>query len=117
MLSPSLCHRFVGYLEEEAVHTYSKLIDQLDKGNLPHWTNMPAPAEAIEYYALPSDAKMREFFLAVRADEACHREVNHHFSSLPSYSNIEHSEVVLNEMENKLEINRIEDTPEIDSKK
>ena len=26
MFSPGFCHRFVGYLEEEAVTTYSKLI-------------------------------------------------------------------------------------------
>jgi hypothetical protein len=32
LLSPSTCHRFVGYLEEEAVHTYTVLLDQLDKG-------------------------------------------------------------------------------------
>lgn len=50
---------------------------------------MPAPDEAIEYYALAKDAKMREFLLAVRADEACHREVNHHFSDVPSWSVIE----------------------------
>ena len=29
---PRYCHRFVGYLEEEAVYTYSKLIDEIDKG-------------------------------------------------------------------------------------
>lgn len=37
LLSPSYCHRFVGYLEEEAVHTYTVLLEQIDKGNLPHW--------------------------------------------------------------------------------
>jgi len=26
MLSPKFCHKFVGYLEEEAVHTYSVLL-------------------------------------------------------------------------------------------
>ena len=26
MLSPTLCHRFVGYLEEEAVHTYTVML-------------------------------------------------------------------------------------------
>ena len=50
MISPSSCHRFVGYLEEEAVHTYTVLLEQIDKGNLPHWTNMKANEEAIEYY-------------------------------------------------------------------
>lgn len=85
MISPSFCHRFVGYLEEEAVHTYSVLIDNLDKGRLPHWQNLSAPAEAIEYYSLAPDAKMRDLFLSIRADESFHREVNHTFSSTPSY--------------------------------
>jgi Alternative oxidase len=43
MISPSLCHRFVGYLEEEAVHTYSVLLDSLDKGRLEKWAETPAP--------------------------------------------------------------------------
>ncbi len=53
MITPSTCHRFVGYLEEEAVHTYTVLLEQIDKGNLTHWKEMPAPQEAIEYYMLP----------------------------------------------------------------
>lgn len=91
MISPSLCHRFVGYLEEEAVHTYSILIDMLDKeGQLPNWENAKAPQEAIDYYTLDSDtATFRDFILAVRADEACHREVNHHFADIPSYQPVD----------------------------
>lgn len=50
MISPASCHRYVGYLEEEAVHTYSVLLEQIDKGNLQHWKSMPCPPEAIEYY-------------------------------------------------------------------
>ena len=30
LISPSTCHRWVGYLEEEAVHTYSVLLEELD---------------------------------------------------------------------------------------
>jgi hypothetical protein len=85
MISPSFCHRFVGYLEEEAVHTYTKLIESLDEGRLPHFEKMSAPAEAIEYYSLPADAKMRDLFLSIRADESFHREVNHHFADTPTY--------------------------------
>jgi len=39
--------------------------------------------EAIEYYNLPKNAKLRDVILAIRADEACHREVNHHFADIP----------------------------------
>ena len=38
MLSPKLCHSFVGYLEEEAVKTYTHVISDLDKGRLPEWS-------------------------------------------------------------------------------
>lgn len=37
VLSPKLCHAFVGYLEEEAVKTYTHVISDLDKGRLPEW--------------------------------------------------------------------------------
>lgn len=26
LINPKICHRFVGYLEEEAVHTYTRCI-------------------------------------------------------------------------------------------
>ena len=38
LLSPKTCHRFVGYLEEEAVKTYTHAIADLDAGKLPMWT-------------------------------------------------------------------------------
>ena len=40
LVSPKTAHRFVGYLEEEAVHTYTVAIDCVDKGRLPVWANM-----------------------------------------------------------------------------
>jgi len=33
-VSPKFAHRLVGYIEEEAVHTYTLLIKSLDNGNL-----------------------------------------------------------------------------------
>lgn len=50
MISPKFAHRFVGYLEEEAVKTYTVLLKHMDEGHIPEWTHMPAPKEAIEYY-------------------------------------------------------------------
>lgn len=38
VLSPKTCHSFVGYLEEEAVKTYTHVISDLDKGRLPDWS-------------------------------------------------------------------------------
>ena len=47
---------------------------------------MRAPAEAIEYYGLdPETASVRDVILSVRADEAVHRSVNHHFSDVPQH--------------------------------
>ena len=70
MIAPKTSHRFVGYLEEEAVTTYSKCLGAIDEGILPLWANMAAPPEAIDYYNLDSaTATMRDVILSVRADE------------------------------------------------
>jgi len=84
LLCPRFCHRFVGYLEEEAVYTYTKLISEIDNGNLPMFANMRAPKFACTYYNLPSNAMLREVFECIRADEGAHRDANHHFSALKS---------------------------------
>jgi hypothetical protein len=85
MINPHFCHRFVGYLEEEAVHTYTSIIDHIDNGDLHEWgTKTPAPQIAIDYWRMSPDANLRDLFLNVKADEANHRDVNHTFASLPS---------------------------------
>ena len=58
--------RFVGYLEEQAVVTYSSIIDDLDAGKFPMWTNLPAPVIAKDYWRLPEGSLMRDVILAVR---------------------------------------------------
>jgi rubrerythrin len=83
LFSPKFSHRFVGYLEEEAVHTYTKCIEALDNDKLPLWKNKKAPDFAIQYYGLSEEANMREVLLNIRADEAIHRSINHHFSDIP----------------------------------
>eukprot|EP00049_Salpingoeca_infusionum_P026981 m.29424 g.29424 ORF g.29424 m.29424 type:complete len:347 (+) comp9160_c1_seq2:6334-7374(+) len=82
LLSPRTCHRFIGYLEEEAVRTYTTAIDALDNGLMPTWVDMPAPDIAIDYWQLGDKAMMRDVLLAVRADEANHRDVNHTLSCI-----------------------------------
>jgi hypothetical protein len=70
--------------QEEAVKTYTKCIEDLDAGKLPQWKWMPAPPIAVKYWRLDADRRsFRDLLLAVRADEAIHRDVNHVFSSLP----------------------------------
>lgn len=82
LASPKFCHRFVGYLEEEAVKTYSHIIEEIDAGRLPMWKNLPAPDIAVQYWQLPDNHTMRDVILAVRADEAHHRDVNHVLASM-----------------------------------
>ena len=43
LFSPRTCHRFVGYLEEEAVLTYSREIADIEAGKLPGWEKLQAP--------------------------------------------------------------------------
>lgn len=74
---PKTCHRFVGYLEEEAVISYTAFLQEIDKG---HIENIKAPQIAIDYWHLKEDATLRDVVLAVRLDEAAHRDVNHHLS-------------------------------------
>jgi len=79
LISPKFAHRVVGYLEEEAIHSYTGFLEELDKGNI---QNVPAPAIAIDYWQLPADSTLRDVVLVIRADEAHHRDVNHFASDV-----------------------------------
>ncbi|XP_033105835.1 alternative oxidase, mitochondrial-like isoform X2 [Anneissia japonica] len=82
LISPCFCHRFVGYLEEEAVKTYTMLIQEIDDGTMAEWQNKASPDIATKYWKLQPDAMMRDVILAIRADEAHHRDVNHTLGTL-----------------------------------
>ncbi|THU48788.1 hypothetical protein C4D60_Mb06t02700 [Musa balbisiana] len=79
LLSPKLAHRMVGYLEEEAIHSYTEFLKDLEAGKI---ENVPAPAIAIDYWRLPADATLKDVVTVVRADEAHHRDVNHFASDI-----------------------------------
>jgi len=68
----------VGYLEEEAVVSYTHYLEEIDSGRV---ENVAAPQIAIDYWKLPSTAQLRDVVLVVRADEANHRDTNHHFAN------------------------------------
>lgn len=78
IISPKTAHRIVGYLEEEAVVSYTQYLDEIDAGKI---ENIPVPEIAIKYWGLPKDARLRELVLVVRADEAEHRDINHAFAN------------------------------------
>ncbi|TKY85888.1 hypothetical protein EX895_005429 [Sporisorium graminicola] len=84
LISPKVAHRFVGVLEEEAVLTYSYILEDLKEGRLPEWENVPAPEIAKQYWQLGDQAMLVDVIRAVRADEATHRHINHTFASLES---------------------------------
>ncbi len=77
LISPKTAHRVVGYFEEEAVVSYTGYLAEIDAGRHP---NPPAPRIAIDYWKLPDSATLRDVVLAVRNDEANHRDVNHGFA-------------------------------------
>ncbi len=77
LISPKTAHRVVGYFEEEAVKSYSAYLYEIDNGN---HSNVPAPKIAIEYWHLEPTATLRDVVIAVRDDEANHRDVNHGFA-------------------------------------
>ncbi|KJE93747.1 hypothetical protein CAOG_08785 [Capsaspora owczarzaki ATCC 30864] len=82
ILAPRFVHRFVGYLEEEAVYTYTKCLDDIKTGKLPEWKTGKAPEIAINYWKLDKAATMEDVIYAIRSDEAHHRLVNHTFANL-----------------------------------
>jgi ubiquinol oxidase len=77
LLSPRTAHRLVGYFEEQAVVSYTQYLQEIDSGRV---ENVPAPKIARDYWQLPANARLRDVVLAVRADEAGHRDVNHGFA-------------------------------------
>jgi ubiquinol oxidase len=75
---PRTAHRIVGYFEEEAVYSYTEYLKEIDEGRTP---NVPAPKIAIDYWKLEPNATLRDVVIAVRNDEAHHRNTNHQFAS------------------------------------
>lgn len=77
LASSRTAHRLVGYFEEEAVVSYTRYLKEIDEGRV---ENIAAPTIAIDYWKLSPDARLRDVVLAVRLDEAGHRDVNHAFA-------------------------------------
>ena len=77
LFAPKTAHRVIGYFEEEAVTSYTHYLKEIDAGRL---ENGPAPQIAIEYWDLPDEARLRDVVIAVREDEAGHRDRNHYFA-------------------------------------
>ena len=70
---PKTAHKMVHYFEEEAVQSYTNYLEMIESGQI---EDVPAPQLAIEYYNLPSEAKLSDMIRCVRADEQHHADVN-----------------------------------------
>ncbi|RTL43882.1 MAG: oxidase [Burkholderiales bacterium] len=79
LVSPAVAHRLVGYFEEEAIVSYTRFLEEIDGGRIP---NMEIPEFARAYWQLGDEARLRELVVAVREDEASHRDVNHRYAAL-----------------------------------
>lgn len=77
VISGRTAHRLVGYFEEEAVYSYTEYLKEVESGRI---ENIPAPPIAIDYWQLPANARLSDVIVAVRRDEAGHRDVNHGFA-------------------------------------
>jgi hypothetical protein len=86
LISPAFCHRFVGYVEEEACTTYTKIIKTIENApegsDMAAWRTQTPPGIARAYWKLGEDSTVLDLMKAVRADEAEHRDVNHLVSGL-----------------------------------
>ncbi len=76
LLSPKTAHRVVGYLEEEAIHSYEHYLELVHLGK---HENVPATRIAIGYWNLTEDARLTDMIEATIKDEMAHRDVNHRF--------------------------------------
>lgn len=74
LCSPRTGHRIVGYLEEEAIKSYTHFLECIDCGT---HANPPAPTLAINYWHLAESATLRDVVIATRIDEIRHRDTNH----------------------------------------
>jgi ubiquinol oxidase len=77
LITPKTCHRIAGYLEEEAIISYTEYLAEIDSGSI---QNVPAPPCAIEYWHLPAGAALHDLVIAIREDEVRHRDINHAFA-------------------------------------
>lgn len=77
LCSPRTAHRLSGYLSEAAVRGYSLILERIARGEQ---EDVTAPASAIAYWNLDPLARLSAVIVAMREDEAIHRDINHAFA-------------------------------------
>jgi len=68
-ITPRFCKWFGNYVDEEQVQAYSLLLEDMDAGQLPRLSNVPASVLARKHYDLPEGASLREVFLRMKAED------------------------------------------------
>ncbi|AIL13552.1 oxidase [Candidatus Paracaedimonas acanthamoebae] len=77
--SARTAHRLVGYLEEEAVVSYTQYLKEVEEGRM---ANCEIPQIARGYWNLSPTARLKDLIVVIRNDECKHRDVNHQFSDM-----------------------------------
>jgi len=78
LCSSYTAHRLVGYLEEEAIISYSHYLKEVEEGRIPN-SNIPPIAQT--YWNLAKEARLSDLIKVVRDDEDKHRQNNHQFAN------------------------------------
>ncbi len=79
IFSPYTAHRTVGYLEEEAVISYSQYLREVEEGRIP---NVNIPSIAKSYWGLEKNSTLIDLIQVIRQDECRHRDKNHGFADI-----------------------------------
>lgn len=77
LLSARTAHRLAGYLAEQAVAGYSNYLGRIESGAQ---ENVSAPDAAVVYWSLAPGARLSDMVIAMREDEAIHRDIHHAFA-------------------------------------
>ncbi len=85
--SAKTAHRLVGYLEEEAVVSYTQYLKEVEEGRM---ANCEIPQIARDYWKLSETARLKDLIIVIRNDECKHRDVNHQFSDMLTTEDKEH---------------------------
>jgi len=77
LISSRSAHRLAGYLAERSVRGYSEYLASIESGERP---NGPAPDTALAYWNLAPGSQLSDMIIAMREDEAIHRDIHHAFA-------------------------------------
>jgi hypothetical protein len=81
-VAPRFSARVMGYMYEDALSLYTRVLRELEDGDLKSLQNKPAPIIAVQYWRMKSGATVNDAILAMRADKNHQMIINHTIASL-----------------------------------